>query len=117
MFFLTVFKKIKETRLKFSQGIVTALQKITNHEEAKVKITNSQLKKFKSATKNKAWTILSITKKNFQDEELPHELFLLTRLKTITKNDFANNMLLDIKLDKVQLSEINQSGGFLVLVM
>ena len=38
--------------------------------------------KLKSAVKDKTGTTLRITKKNFQDEELSHELFLTTRQKT-----------------------------------
>ena len=45
-----------------------------NYHEAKVKLTNTQLKKLKSAAKNKTKAIIKLTKKNF--EELPHELFL-----------------------------------------
>ena len=35
--------------LKFSQGSVAVLSKMTNYEEARVKLTNAQLSKFKSA--------------------------------------------------------------------
>ena len=55
---------------------------MANYEEARVKLTNTQLNRLKSVSKDKAGTILRITKKNFQDEELPHELFLTTRQKT-----------------------------------
>ena len=54
---------------------------MTNYEEARVKLTNNHLNKLKSASKNKTGTALRKTKKNFQDEELPHELFLITRQK------------------------------------
>ena len=47
-----------------------------NYHEAKVKLTNTQLKKLKSAAKNKTKAIIKLTKKNFEDEEFPHELFL-----------------------------------------
>ena len=50
-------------------------------------------------------------KKNFEDEELPYELFLITRQRTIIRNSFANNMSTDIKLSKPQISKIIQSGG------
>ena len=53
-----------------------------NYEEARVKQTNTQLNKLKSAAINKTGTILKVTKKKFQDEELPHELLLTTRQKT-----------------------------------
>ena len=44
---------------------------------------------------------------------MSHELFLTTRQKTKIRNAFDNNLLTDIKLGKVQLSKIIQSGGFL----
>ena len=75
MFALTNFKKIKETRWKLFQGSVTVLWKMTSYQEARVKLTNTQLSKLKSATKKKTWTTLAITKKNFEDAELPHEYF------------------------------------------
>ena len=50
-------------------------------------------------------------KKNFEDEELPYELFLTTRQRTIIRNVFANNMSTDIKLSKPQISKIIQSDG------
>ena len=48
MFAVTILEKIKETRLKFSQGSVTVLQKMVNYEEVRVKIANSQLNKLES---------------------------------------------------------------------
>ena len=56
---------------------------------------------------------MRITKKNFQDEELLHALFLTTRQTTKIKSAFANNMSTDVKLSKAQISKIIQSGGFL----
>ena len=55
---------------------------MTNYEEVRVKLTNIQLSKRKSATRNKTRITLRITKKNFQSEELPHELLLTTKQKT-----------------------------------
>ena len=73
---------------------------MTNYQEARDKITNAQLNKLKSATKIKTGTILRVNKKNFQNEELPHELFLTTRQRTKIRTAFANNMSPDIKLSK-----------------
>ena len=67
-----------------------------NYEEARVKLTNAQLNKLKSTATNKTVTTLRITKKKFQDEELPHELFLSTRQKTKKSND--NNISKDLNL-------------------
>ena len=46
---------------------------------ARFKLTNTQLNKLKSAAKIKTRKILIKNNKNFQDEELPHELFLTVR--------------------------------------
>ena len=50
-------KKINETILKLSQGSVTVLQKMANYQQGRVKVTNTQLNKLKSAAKNKTGTI------------------------------------------------------------
>ena len=81
---------------------------MANYQEPGVKLTNTKLNKLKSAAKNKAGTILRLNKKNFVDEELPHELFLTTRQTTKIRNAFANNMATDIKLSKAQISRIIQ---------
>ena len=85
---------------------------MAHYQEMRIKLTNTQLNKLKSATKNKTGTILRLNKKIFEDEELPHELFLTTRRTTKVRNIFANNMSTDIKLSKVQISKIIQSGGY-----
>ena len=36
--------------------------------------------------------MLKLNKKNFEDEELPHELFLTTRQTAKTRNAFAHNI-------------------------
>ena len=111
MFVLTISEKIEETRLKFSQESVTVLSIMANYQEVRVKLTITQLNKLKSAAKNKTRTTLKLTEKNFEDEELSHELFLTTRQTTKIRNAFANNMSTDIKLSKTQISKIIQSGG------
>ena len=78
---------------------------MVNHQEERVKFKNTLLNKLKSAAKNNTGTILRLYKKNFEDEELPHELFLTTRQTTKIKNVFAKNMSTDIKLSKVQISK------------
>ena len=79
MFILMTLEKIKETRLKFSQGSVTILKIIANYQDTRVKLTNTQLNKLKSAAKNRTGTILRLNERNFQDEEVPQKLFLTTR--------------------------------------
>ena len=63
-----------------------------NYHEARVKLTNAQLNKLRSAAKNKTGTILRINKKKFQDEELPHLLFLTTRQTIKIRDVFTSNM-------------------------
>ena len=52
---------------------------MTNYQEQRVKLTNIQLNKLKSAAKNKKGVILILDKKNFEDKELQHKLFVTTR--------------------------------------
>ena len=47
--------------------------------------------------------------KNFEDAELPHELFITRRQTTKIRNTFANNMSTEIKLSKLKyLKQFNQ---------
>ena len=46
---------------------------MANYQEARVKLTNTQLNKLKFAAKNTTRTIWRLNKKNFQNEEFPHE--------------------------------------------
>ena len=68
MFLLKILEKIKETRLKSSQGSVTVLYEMINYQEKRVKLTNTELSKLKSEAKNETGTTLRITKKDFHDE-------------------------------------------------
>ena len=56
---------------------------------------------------------MRIIKKQVQNENLSHELFLTTRKKTIIRNSFAKNMSTDITFSKAQLSKTLQLDGFL----
>ena len=76
-------------------------------------VKNAQLRKFKTAVKNKTGTILRMNLKMLDENDLPHELLLTTRQKTKLRNAFINNMSTDIKLSKAQLCKIILSGEFL----
>ena len=65
---------------------------MANYQEARVKLTNTQSSKLKSAAKNNTGTILKLNKKKFEDEELPHELFLPIRQTTEVRNAFTRNV-------------------------
>ena len=41
---------------------------MANYQEERVKLTNTQLRKLKSAAKNNTGTILKLNQKNFDDE-------------------------------------------------
>ena len=53
----------------------------------------------------------------FSEKDLPHELLLTTRQKTKLRNAFNNNILIDLKLSKVQISKIIHSGGLLGILL
>ena len=79
-----------------------------------VKLTDIQLKKLKTAVKNKTRTTLRMSLKMFDGNNLPHKLLLTTRQRGKLRNAYnAFNMSADIKLSKAQISKIIQSGGFL----
>ena len=84
-----------------------------SYEETRVKLINTQLSKLKSAAKNKTGATLRITNQKFQDEELPHVLFLTTKQTTKIRNAFANSMSTDIKLSIAEICKAIQSAGFL----
>ena len=86
---------------------------MVGYSKVNVKLTDLQLKRLKTAVKNKTRTTLRICLKIFDGNDLPHELLLKTRQKTKLRNAFNNNMSTEIKLSKAQISKIIQSGGFL----
>ena len=86
---------------------------MAEYSKANVKLTDAQVKKLKSAAKNKTRTTLTMNLKMFDQNDLPHELLLTPRQKTKLRNAFNNNMSTDIKLSKAEISIIVQSGGIL----
>ena len=77
------------------------------------KLTNVQLNKFKKAVKSNEGASLRLGIKNFNKDELPHELLLTARQNNKLRNAINNNLATDIKLSKAQMKKIIQSGGFL----
>ena len=86
---------------------------MVEYSKVNVKLSGTQLKELKTAVKNKTGTILRISLKIFNENNLPHELLLTKRQKTKLRNALNNNMSTDLKLSKVQISKIIQSGEFL----
>ena len=89
---------------------------MVEYTKVNVNISDTQLKKLKTAVKNKAGTTLRISLKMFNGNNLLNELLLTTRQKAKVRNAF-NNMSTDLKLSKPQISKIIQSGEFLGLLL
>ena len=79
---------------------------MVEYSKVNVKLSDKQLKKLKNPVKNKTGAALRISLKMFNENDMPHELLLPTKLR----NAF-NNMSTDLKLSKAQTSNIIQSGG------
>ena len=86
---------------------------MVEYNKLNVKLSDTKLKKLKTAVKDKTGTTLRMSLKMFNGNDLPHELLLTTRQKTKLRNAFNNNMSTDLKLSRAQISKIIQSGGFL----
>ena len=89
---------------------------MTQYNTLKLKLSNSQLNKLKSAVKIGTDVILRLSSNmigNSDDESnFPHKLLLTNRQVANLRKAFANHTSTDIKLSKAQLNKI-QKGGFL----
>ena len=70
------------------------------------KVTDTELKKLKTAVKKKTGTTLRMSLKMFDGNNLPHELLLTTSQRTKLRNTRNNNMSTDLKLSEAQTSKI-----------
>ena len=86
---------------------------MVEYTKVNVKLTNLQLSKLKKGVKSNEGATLRIGIKNFNKDELPHELLLTTRRSTKLRNAINNNSATNIKLGKAQIKKLIQSGGFL----
>ena len=90
---------------------------MTQYNSLNVKLSNSQLNKLKSSIKNETDVVLRISSNMVGDSNdktnFPHELLLTNRQVENNRKPFANHLSTDIKLSKIQLSKMTQSGGFL----
>ena len=89
---------------------------MTQCNNINVKLSDSQLNKFKLATKNKNGVTLRslLNNDNSNDEtNFPHKLMLTNRQVANLHKAFANNLLVNIKLSKPPISKIIQLDGFL----
>ena len=72
------------------------------------KLTNLQLNKLKKAVKSNEGASLRLGNKNFNKDELPHELLLTTRQNTKLCNAINNSLATDVKLSRAQIKKYNQ---------
>ena len=73
---------------------------MVEYNKVNVKLSYIQLKNFKNAVENKTGTILRISFKMFNGNNLQHELLLTRRQKAKVRNAFNNNISTDLKLLK-----------------
>ena len=69
------------------------------------KLTNVQVNKLKKAVKSNEGASLRLGIKNFNKDELPHELLLTTRQNTKLRNAINNNLSTGIKLSEAQIKK------------
>ena len=79
---------------------------MVGYSKVNVKLTNTLLKKLKTAIKNNTGTTLRMSMKLSNGNDLPHELLLATKQRTKLRHVFHNNMSADIKNFKAQISRI-----------
>ena len=69
---------------------------MVEYSKVNSKLTNVQLNKLKKAVKSNDGATLKLGIKNFNKDELPHELLLTARQNTKIRNAINNNLATDI---------------------
>ena len=83
---------------------------MVEYNKINCKLSNVQMNKLKKAVKSNEGATLRLGIKNFNKDEFPLELLLTTRQNAKLRNSINNNLATDIKLRKVQIKKIIQSG-------
>ena len=78
---------------------------MVEYNKVNVKLSDSQLNKFKSAVKNQTETTLIMNVRIFNGNNLPHELLSTTRQTTRLRIAIEKNMSTDIKLCRAHISK------------
>ena len=86
---------------------------MVEYSKVNVNLSDTQLKKLKTAVENKTGATVRMNLKMFAENDLQHELLLTTRQKTKLRKTFNNNISTELKLFRGQISKIIQSGRFL----
>ena len=71
---------------------------MVKYNKVNVTLSDTQLKKLKTAVENKTGTTLRMSLRMFDGNDLLHELLLTTRQKAKLKNAFNNNMSTELNL-------------------
>ena len=79
---------------------------MVEYSKVNVKLTDTQLKKIKTAVKDKTRATLRMSSKMLDGNDLPHELLLTTIQITKLRNAFSNNISSDLKLSQDQIFNI-----------
>ena len=78
---------------------------MTQYNSLNVKLSNSQLKKLKSAIKNDTDVVLRISSgmvgNSNDNTNFPHKLLLTDRQVANVRKDFANNLSTDVNFQKL----------------
>ena len=88
---------------------------MTQYNSLNVKLSNSQLNKLKSAIKNETEVVLRLSSNMIGN--FPRKLLLTDRQVSNIRKSFASNSSADIKLSKIQLPKMIQSGGYLSRIL
>ena len=90
--------------------------KMTQYNSLNVKLSNSQLNKFKSAIKNETEVVLRLSSNMISDDEtnFPHKLLLTNKEVLNLCKAFAAKSSNVIKLSKTQISKMINLEDFLV---
>ena len=86
---------------------------MVEYSKVNIKLSDAQLRKPKTAVKKKTGTVLRMSLKMLDGNDMLHELSLTTRRRTNLRNAFNNNMSTDLTLSKARIFKIIQSGEFL----
>ena len=90
---------------------------MVQYNKVNVKLSDSQLNKLKTAVKDQVGATLRVNVKIFNGKNFPYGLLLTTRQTTKLRNVIENNMSIDIKMSRAQISKIIKSRGFLVSLL
>ena len=80
---------------------------MVEYSKINCKLRNTQLSKSEKAVKSNEGATLRLGIRNFNKDELPHELLLTTRQNTKLRNAINNNLATGIKLSKARIKKNN----------